>query len=323
MPINIPAGVATRKIIIDTDPGVDDAMAIFLALRSPELEVIGLTTIFGNVHTDLATVNALRLLEIAGHSDIPVAHGAAAPLTRAYAGPVPFIHGDDGQGNVHLPPASSGAISQSAAAFIVEQILQSPGEITLVPVGPLTNIALALQLEPRIADLVHEVVLMGGNALVPGNATPAAEANIHNDPEAADIVFAANWSVTMVGLDFTEQTSMNGAHLHTLERASNRIAQHLARITPFYQKFTEDSSGIDGFYVHDSAAVAYVIDPGLFEVQRWPVRVETQGIGVGKTWPETHVGRTHPDWAGRPRVNVCTGVDATRLVDLIMARLTD
>jgi purine nucleosidase len=116
---------------------------------------------------------------------------------------------------------------------------------------------------------------------------------------------------------------MNGAHLHTLERASNPLAQHLARITPFYQKFTEDSSGIDGFYVHDSAAVAYVIDPSLFDVERWPVRVETQGISVGKTWPETHVGRTHPDWEGRPRVNVCTGVNAARLVDLVMARLTD
>jgi inosine-uridine nucleoside N-ribohydrolase len=315
--------VAARKIIIDTDPGVDDAMAIFLALRSPEVSVIGLTTIFGNVHTDLATVNALRLLEIAGRNDIPVAHGASAPLTRAYAGSVPFIHGDDGQGNVHLPPASSQAISQSAAEFIVEQILNAPGEITLVPVGPLTNIALALQLEPRIAGLVHEIVLMGGNALVPGNTSPAAEANIHNDPEAADIVFAAGWSVTMVGLDVTEQTVMNGDHLRSLERASNNMAQHLAQITPFYQRFTHDSSGIDGFYVHDSAAVAYLIDPSLFEVQRWPVRVETDGISVGKTWPETNAFRTHPDWAGRPRVNVCTGVNADRLVDLVMERLMD
>jgi inosine-uridine nucleoside N-ribohydrolase len=315
--------MTTRKIIIDTDPGVDDAMAIFLALRSPELEVVGLTTIFGNVHTDLATVNALRLLEIAGRNDIPVAHGVNAPLARAYGGPVPFIHGDDGQGNVHLPPASSRAISQSAAEFIVEQVLQAPGEITLVPVGPLTNIALALQLEPRIAGLVREVVLMGGNALVPGNTSPAAEANIHNDPEAADLVFAANWPVTMVGLDVTAQTSMNGDHLRTLEQSGNAMAQHLARITPFYQRFTLDSSGLDGFYVHDSAAVAYLIDPSLFKVQHWPVRVETQGISVGKTWPNTSTLRTHPDWAGRPRVNVCTGVDADRLVELVMRCLND
>ena len=316
------SSIRARNIIIDTDPGVDDAMAIFLALRSPEVSVIGLTTIFGNVHTDLATVNALRLLEIAGRNDIPVAHGASAPLTRGYAGPVPFIHGDDGQGNVHLPPASGRAIAQSAAEFIVEQILLAPGEITLVPLGPLTNIALALQLEPRIAGLV-QVVLMGGNALVPGNTSPAAEANIHNDPEAADIVFAAGWSVTMVGLDVTEQTVMNGNHLRTLGQARNSMARHLAQITPFYQKFTEDSSGIDGFYIHDSAAIAYVIDPSLFETQRWPVRVETQGISVGKTWPETHVGRTHPDWAGRPRVNVCTGVNADRLVSMILERLND
>jgi purine nucleosidase len=126
----------------------------------------------------------------------------------------------------------------------------------------------------------------------------------------------------MVGLDVTEQTVMNGDHLRSLEQASNAMAQHLARITPFYQKFTHDSSGIDGFYIHDSAAVAYVIDPSLFEVERWPVRVETQGIGVGKTWPETNAFRTHPDWVGRPRVNVCTGVNADRLVALILERLT-
>ena len=317
------ARVTPSKIIIDTDPGVDDAMAIYLALRSPELDLIGLTTIFGNVHTDLATINALRLLEIAGRSDIPVAHGANAPLTRAYAGPVAFIHGDDGQGNVHLPPASTRAVSQSAAEFIVEQILNAPGEITLVPIGPLTNLARALQLEPRIAGLVREVVLMGGNSFVAGNVTPAAEANIHNDPEAADIVFGAGWPVTMVGLDVTHQAIMNGSHLRTLGVARNRLAQHLARITPFYQRFTLDSSGLDGFYLHDSAAVAYVIDPGLFETQSWPVRVETQGIGVGKTWPSTNPRRTHPDWAGRPKVNVCTSVDANRLVNLVLQRLCD
>src|SRR5690606_14660317 len=146
-----------QKIIIDTDPGVDDTMAIFFALRSPELDVIGLTTIFGNVHTDLATTNALRLLEIAGRADIPVAKGADNPLTGPFGGPVPFVHGDDGQGNVNLPPPQGSAISQSAAAFLVEQVMAAPGEITLVPLGPLTNLALALRLEPRIAKNARAV----------------------------------------------------------------------------------------------------------------------------------------------------------------------
>jgi len=142
----------TRKIIIDTDPGIDDAMAVFLALGAPELELVGLTTVFGNVHVDLATVNALRLLEIGGRSDIPVATGAAKPLSAPYKGPAPAIHGADGQGNLFLPAPAASAVSQSAAEFLVDQVRRSPGEITLVAIGPLTNLALALQLEPKIAS---------------------------------------------------------------------------------------------------------------------------------------------------------------------------
>src|SRR5690349_17950701 len=178
-----------HRIIIDTDPGIDDAMAIFFALNSPEIELIGLTTTFGNGHTDLTTINALRLLEIAGRSDIPVAQGAAQPIASRFDEPGAVVHGDDGQGNLHLPLPSTKAISQSAAEFIVEQIMRAPGEITLVPIGPLTNIALALQLEPRITKAVREVVIMGGNGFCPGNITPAAEANIYHDVEAADMVF--------------------------------------------------------------------------------------------------------------------------------------
>jgi purine nucleosidase len=310
-----------RKIIIDTDPGVDDAMAIFLALRSPELDVIGLTTIFGNQHTPLSTTNALLLLEIAGRTDIPVAHGAEKPLVREYRGPVPFIHGEDGQGNVHLSPPSSTAISQSAAAFIVDQIMNAPGQVTLVPIGPLTNIALALHLEPRIAKHVQEIVLMGGNALVPGNATPAAEANIHNDPEAAEIVFGANWKVTMVGLDVTHETVISREQIALLEAAKNPLAHHLSRISKLYQQFVESSSNMHGYYIHDPSAIAYLIDPMLFQTKQWPVRVEIQGISAGKTWPAVNEYRVHPNWANRPNVNVCTHVNADRTLDLILERL--
>ncbi len=311
------------KIIIDTDPGVDDAMAIFLALRSPELEVIGLTTIFGNVDTSLATTNALRLLEIAGRADIPVAHGAELPLTRAYGGPVAFIHGADGQGDANLPAPKGQPIAQSAAVFIVEQIMQNPGQVTLVPVGPLTNLALALQLEPRIAEKVKEVVLMGGNAFTQGNASPAAEANIHNDPEAAERVFAAAWPVTMVGLDVTHEIVMNRAQSARLEANQNPLARHLARITPLYLRFAETSRGAEGYYMHDPSAIAYVIDPSLFSVQRHPVRVETQGIGAGKTWVSTSRHWTHPDWQGRPDVNICTTAQSERILAMILERLSD
>lgn len=309
-----------RKIIIDTDPGVDDAMAIFFALHSPELDVIALTTIFGNVHTSLATTNALKLLEIAGRTDIPVAKGIANPIATTYAGPVPFVHGDDGQGNINLPPPTGQAIDESAAELIIEHIMSQPGEITLVPVGPLTNIALALRLEPRIAENVREVVLMGGNALAPGNATPAAEANIHNDPEAADIVFGAPWRVTMVGLDVTHTVNMTGKHLEVYKNTNTPSAQHIHKIVPHYRHYFEAAYHIDGIYVHDSSAIAYLIDPSLFKIEKWPLRVDTtQGISRGKTWPG--IGeRMLPEWEGRPLVDVCVQVDGAKLVDLELSR---
>jgi purine nucleosidase len=315
-----------QKIIIDTDPGVDDTMAIFFALKSPELDVIGLTTIFGNVTTELATTNALRLVEVAGRVDIPVAKGADHPLAVPFGGPVPYVHGDDGQGNAHLPPPTIQALPQSAAEFIVEQVMSQPGAITLVPVGPLTNIALALRLEPRIAQNVREVVLMGGNALGPGNATPAAEANIHNDPEAADVVFGADWQVTMAGLDVTHKVNMTPEHLDRYTRADNPLAQHIARVVPFYTAFFEQQyPGLKGIYVHDSTAVAYTIDPTLFTVERWPLRVATQGISRGKTWPYIGSGDEADvpgAWQDRPLVNVCVDVDAARLLELELGRLT-
>ncbi|MEZ4666344.1 MAG: nucleoside hydrolase [Anaerolineae bacterium] len=314
----------SQKIIIDTDPGVDDTMAIFFALKSPELEVIGLTTIFGNVTTELATTNALRLLEIAGRSDIPVAKGADDPVAVSFGGPVPFVHGEDGQGNIFLPAPTTKAIDQSAAQFIVEQVMSQPGQVTLVPVGPLTNIALALRLEPRIAQQVKEVVIMGGNALGPGNATPSAEANIHNDPEAADVVFGAPWQVTMVGLDVTHKVFMSDAHLTEYGRINNPMAQHVSRIVPFYRDFFHERTGIEGIWVHDSSAVAYVIDPSLFKTSQWPVRVDANdGISRGKTWPaigDTDRRNLEP-WQNRPRVNVCVDVQGDKIVNMELSRM--
>jgi inosine-uridine nucleoside N-ribohydrolase len=317
-------GAAVRPIIIDTDPGIDDAMAIFFALAHPALEVLGLTTIFGNVTTELATVNALRLLEIADRADLPVAPGATDPLCGPYSGPVTFVHGDDGQGNVHLPPAACDPIDTSAAEFIVEQVMRAPGEITLVPIGPLTNLALALRLEPQIAAHVREVVLMGGNALGPGNATPAAEANIRNDPEAADVVFGAGWPVTMVGLDVTHRVHMRPEHLANYGASDHPAAQHIAAILPFYTSFYRARVGIEGIYVHDSSAIAYVIAPELFTTQRWPVRVDTtHGISRGKTWPALGDTDEHrlAAWHDRPLVNVCTDVDADAVIALELATL--
>jgi inosine-uridine nucleoside N-ribohydrolase len=305
-----------RKLIIDTDPGIDDAMAVFLALGAPELELIGLTAIFGNVPVELATTNALRLLEIGGRGDIPVATGADRPLVSDYHGPVPYIHGEDGQGNLFLPPPTTRAVPLTAAEFIVQQVRRYPGEVTLVAIGPLTNLALALELDPEIATLTQEVVIMGGNAFVPGNASPTAEANIRNDPEAADIVFGADWPVTMVGLDVTHKVQMTRLQISACAELASPLGRHVAAIAPLYCDFYAKTYSLDGIYVHDSSAIAYVINPTIFTVERWPVRVDTSsGISRGKTWPAAG-NWVPPEWQGRRPVTICTDVDGEGVVNL-------
>jgi inosine-uridine nucleoside N-ribohydrolase len=303
-----------RKIIIDTDPGIDDAMAIFYALASPELDVIGLTTIFGNVETELATTNALRLLEIAGRTDIPVARGVDRPMTMPFRGAADFVHGRDGQGDVFLPPPGSAPVEPDAVRFIIDTVMASPGEITLVPVGPLTNVALAMMLEPKLTSNLAGMVIMGGAAFVPGNASPAAEANIINDPEAADIVFGADCPIVMCGLDVTEKTFMSNAALARLSDASNPRAQHIARIVPYYAEFYGERLGLGGIFVHDSTTISWMITPEHFTSVDHPIRVDTgHSVARGKTLPALRHADHESAWYGRRPVTIVTGVDLSRL----------
>ncbi len=311
----------TRKIIIDTDPGIDDAMAIFYALASPELEVVGLTTVFGNTHVQLCTINALRLLEIAGRTDIPVAQGAHRPLAMDYLGAADFVHGSDSQGNLHLPPSATQPIAMDAVRFIIDQVMSAPGEITLVPIGPLTNVAMAMLLEPRLAANLAGIVLMGGNAFCSGNTTPAAEANIHNDPEAADLVFGAACPIVMAGLDVTEATFLTGDQIDAIGRIDNPRARHAAAILPQYRSFNTTEAGRDGIHVHDSTVISYLIAPQHYRSVSLPIRVDCgHGVGRGKTWPARR--RQHVDaWTGRPDVTILTEVDAEAVVALELERL--
>jgi len=310
----------TKKIIIDTDPGIDDAMAILFALNSPELEVVGLTTIFGNVHTDLATENALRLLEFAGHPRIPVAHGATKPLHIGFEDAPTFVHGENGLGEIELPASTTKADPRAAAQFIVDMIMAHPREITLVPVGPLTNIALALALEPRIVANVADVVIMGGAGAVNGNVNPAAEANIWHDPHAADRVFGAGWPLTMVGLDVTEKTVMDEDFLAGL-RAS-RTGTLIYDITRFYCDFHQQVHGMYAAYTHDPSAIAYLIDPTLFTIERGPIRVICEGIALGQTlWDRRGQWGQPNEWSVHRAVNVCVDVESERLLALYKERI--
>jgi inosine-uridine nucleoside N-ribohydrolase len=309
-----------KKIIIDTDPGIDDAMAILFAFAAPELEVIGLTTIFGNVHTPLATQNALRLVEYAGRPHTPVAHGADKPLVIAFDEAPTIVHGSDGLGNTHQPPPHGHPVDRSAAEFIIERVMAQPGEVTLVPIGPLTNLALALELEPRIAHHVAEVALMGGAATVNGNVNPAAEANIWHDPHAADKVFTAGWPVTMVGLDVTMATVMDEAYLTGLR--GSRYGDLVFQVSRFYQQFHKLAHGLDACHTHDPSVIAYLIDPTLFTTERGSIRVVTDGIAMGQTLMDRRREWLSPnEWSDMPEVNVCVGVDSARLLDLYHERI--
>ena len=224
----------SRRVIFDTDPGVDDAMALFFLLQSPEFELEAVTTVFGNVDVEQTTRNALILLDVAGRADIPVAPGAGRPLMphrqRQLGGAV--VHGDNGLGGADLPKPSRAAGSQRAAELIVERVMAAPGEITLIAVGPLTNVALATCLEPRIVEHVRELIVMGGAATVPGNVTPLAEANFHNDPEAAAIVVAAGYRLALIGLDVTLQAIITPEQVDTARDAR----RHSRRVHPRHRR---------------------------------------------------------------------------------------
>lgn len=265
-----------KKIIIDCDPGYDDAVALLLAAGSPSVEVLAITTVAGNQTLEKVTRNALRIATLAG-LDVPVAAGAARPLLRDEVVVAANIHGQSGLDGTTLPQATLNPDPRHAAQLIVDTVMNEPPQsVTLVPIGPLTNIALAARLEPRVVERVKEVVLMGGGYHI-GNVKPMAEFNIENDPEAAHIVFEEKWPIVMVGLDLTYQALATQtvkdkiAAIHT--PASDFVTQVLTRFSENYKK----SKGFDEPPVHDACAVAYVIDPGVIETRKAPVHVEYRG----------------------------------------------
>lgn len=262
-----------EKVLIDCDPGIDDALALALAHGSPALDVVGVTTVGGNVELEHTTRNALCLVDYYG-MDVPVARGAGRPLVREPR-TAADVHGETGLGGVVLPdPTTSELSDRHAVDFLVDRLAAEPGEISLVAIGPLTNIALALRKEPRIAEWARRLVIMGG-AYGRGNSTPAAEFNVHADPEAASVVFGAPWRPVMIGLDLTHQARADAA-VRAGFADLGRLESEL--LTPCLDFYGEHSGGHDaGPAVHDACAVAYLIDPGLIETVPARVDVETHG----------------------------------------------
>lgn len=303
------------NLIIDTDPGIDDAMAILLAWLSPKINLIGLTTVFGNVPVEQSTKNALILTEKMG-ADIPVAKGADKPIIKSVKSYPDFVHGKNGFGDLDLQSPVKNPSEKNAVDFIIDSVMAKPKEITLLAIGPLTNLAKALDKEPKIQDNVKEVVFMGGAAWVNGNVTPAAEANMISDPDAADIVLTANWPITMIGLDVTHEIVMSEQYIKSVHNDHTLCGDFISKMCNFYLNFHR-SVGVEGLYTHDPAAVAYLISPDLFETKDGEVRVVTDGISVGQTIMNQNGDYFGENpWSQIPKTNVALGVDSDKVLQL-------
>ena len=265
-----------RKILLDCDPGHDDAVAMMLAWGNPSIELLGVTTVGGNQTLDKVTRNALSVATVVGMHDVPIAAGCRLPLVR----PVeiaPDVHGDSGLDGVELPEPAVELDPRHGVDLIIETIMSNePGTVTLVPTGPLTNIAMAARKEPRIVERVQEVVLMGGGYHV-GNWSPVAEFNIKVDPEAAHIVFNEKWPIVMVGLDLTHQALATDEVAERIAAVAGSVSQFTLGLFTFFRKAYQDAQGFEFPPVHDPCTLAYLIDPTIVETVKVPVDVELNG----------------------------------------------
>ncbi|XP_010271714.1 PREDICTED: uridine nucleosidase 1-like isoform X2 [Nelumbo nucifera] len=305
-----------EKLIIDTDPGIDDSMAIFMAFQLSDLEVLGLTTIFGNVTTEDATRNALLLCEIAGRPDVPVAEGSLEPLKGGKPRIADFVHGSDGMGNIFLAPPKEKKIGINASEFLVDKVSEHPGEISILALGPLTNLALAIKRDSSFASKVKRMVILGGAFFAMGNVNPAAEANIYGDPEAADIVFTSGANIVVIGINITTQVKLTDADLSELRGSRGRYTKVLSDMIVFYRDWHVKSDGVFGIFLHDPVSFVALVRPDLFTYKEGVVRVETQGICVGHTLMDQGLKRWNASnpWSDYSPILVAWTVDVDQVV---------
>jgi inosine-uridine nucleoside N-ribohydrolase len=319
-----------KRVIIDTDPGTDDAMAILLALNSPELKVEAFTVVPGNVDARQGLENALKIVSLAGRCDVPVAGGAQHPLDQKLI-TAQFWHGKNGLANVELPASKCKADPRFGPDLIIQLVHQYPHQITLIPIGPLTNIALAVSKDPSIVSLVKDVVIMGGS-ITGGNVDGAAESNIYNDPEAAQIVFNAGWMVTLVGSDVGERTLITRKELAQLRSTHGPQNDFVSEVVDFYVTRSE-KSGWSGAAMYDPLAVAIAMDPTLGTLKEMHVDVETKGEFTRGETVANRMGSDennvlhgdHYEIEGvivlKPNARVCLASDRDRFLQLFLSRI--
>ena len=321
---------SSKHVLIDTDPGVDDALALLLALNSPELKVEAITVVPGNVDSAQGLENALKIVSLANRCDIPVARGAHHPLNQKLI-TAQFWHGKNGLAGVELPASNCKADARFGPDLIIETIHKYPHEITLVPVGPLTNIALAVSKDPSIVPLTKDIIIMGGS-ITGGNVNGAAEANIYNDPEAAAIVFNAGWTVTMIGSDVGERTLITRPYLNELQSLHGPQSDFIAKLADFYLTRSE-KSGYQGAAMYDPLAVGTAIDASLVTLKEMHVDVETKGEFTRGETVANRMGSDennvlhgdHYEIDGvielKPNAKVCLASDAPRFLKLFVDRI--
>jgi purine nucleosidase len=305
-----------KKILLDTDPGIDDACAILLALASPEISLEGLSIVHGNSSLEQGTKNALSILELAHASHIPVVKGCELPLVQPSL-LAPETHGDTGMGYAQLPEARTQPKVQHGIDFLIEQILSSPGEITLVAIGPLTNIALAIRQEPRIVEAVKELIIMGGALRYEGNTTALAEFNTYVDPHAAHIVYHAGMPTALVPLDVTYQCILTPSDVERLQKVASPITQCIVDATRFYMEFHDEYQSIEGCVINDPLALALTFAPELCTYRELPVDVDISGgVSMGKTIGDFF------NYGKKPaNMKVALGVKARDFMELFLERI--
>ncbi|HEX2696449.1 MAG TPA: nucleoside hydrolase [Anaerolineales bacterium] len=306
----------SKRILFDTDPGIDDALAILLALASPEIKIEGISVIHGNCSVELAVTNALAVLELAKATNIPVARGFDLPLVQPSL-LAPETHGNSGLGYAELPAPKIKPIAQHSVDFLIEKIMSAPGEITLVCIGPLTNVAVAIRKEPRIIQAVKEVVIMGGAIRHQGNTSAVAEFNVYVDPHAAHMVYHSGMPITLVPLDVTYQCILTPEDVKRLQKIQSPIPKFVADSTRFYMEFHDEYQAMEGCAINDPLALALTFAPHLCDYETHYVDVDiSNGVSMGNTYADFYKITKNP-----ANMKVALRVRAREFMELFLERM--